>query len=183
MLLEYLGPIVDGCRAALSVSVDKANNLHKLSDADFDSYMETTEHSFLSLTICFKIRDTDDAYSLVFEAGQSFSYDECVEPDVVVEGPEELLMALFDADAHVSPIDELGVSYRIAGNDSGNIIEALGLLCYTPLLRMARSGLDPSSLLSENADTIILAAASDLVTKISQRWIEIQSRDITSSSP
>lgn len=174
MLLEYLGPIIDGSRAALNVSLGKANALHTLTEPEIDSYLETTSPSFLSLTICFQIRDTDDAYSLVFDAGQTYSYDECAEPDVVVEGPEKLLMTLFDADANVSPIDELGVSYQIAGNDPSDIIETLGLLCYTPLLRVARSGVDPSSLLSENADSIILATASDLVAKIVQRWIDVQ---------
>jgi hypothetical protein len=173
MLLEYLGPIVDGCRAALNVSVDKAKALHNLSDADIDLYMDTTEQSFLNLTICFKIKDTDDAYSFVFDEGEAYAYDECVEPDVAFEGVESLLMEMLDADAHVSPIDELGVSYGVSGNDSSNIIESLGVLCFTPLLRVARSGVDPSSLLSDNADSIILATASDLVTKIVQKWIDV----------
>jgi hypothetical protein len=173
MLLEYLGPIVDGCRAALNVSVDKAKALHQLSDAEIDNYMETTEQSFLNLTICFKVKDSDDAYSLVFDKGEAYAFDECVEPDVAFEGSESLLMEMLDADAHVSPIDELGVSYGVSGNDSSNVVESLGVLCFTPLLRVARSGVDPSSLLSENADSIILATASDLVTKIVQKWIDV----------
>ena len=185
MLLEYLGPIVDGCRAALNVSVDKAKAMHKLTDMDIDQYMDTTEQSFLNLTICFKLEDSDDAYSLVFDEGEVYAYDECVEPDVVFEGFESLLMALLDADAHVSPIDELGESYGVSGNDSSDIVESLGVLCFTPLLRVARSGVDPSSLLSENADSIILATASDLVTKIVQKWIDVMvnNKDTENQSP
>jgi hypothetical protein len=173
MLLEFLGPIVDGSRAALNVSLKKAKALHNLTDADIDDYLETTEQSFLNLTICFKLKESDDVYSLVFDEGEAYAFDECVEPDVVFEGSEKLLMELLDADAHVSPIDELGVSYGVSGNDSSNIVESLGVLCFTPLLRVARSGVDPSSLLSENADSIILASASDIVTKIVQKWIDV----------
>ncbi|MDF1539946.1 MAG: hypothetical protein P1Q69_13700 [Candidatus Thorarchaeota archaeon] len=174
MLLEYLGPLIDGCRAALNVSLEKAQALHTLTENDIDTFLETTSPSFLSLTICFQITDTDEACSIVFDAGHISSFDECIEPDVVVAGPEKLLMALFDADANVSPIDELGVSYQIAGNEPSDILEALGMLCYTPLLRVARSGIDPASLLSENADSIILATASDLVNKMVQRWVDVQ---------
>jgi len=173
MLLEFLGPIVDGCRAALNVSVDKAQALHKLTDTDIDEYMETTEPSFLNLTICFKLGEGDEVYSLVFDDGEIYAYDECIEPDVVFEGPESLFITLLDADAHVSPIEELGESYDVSGTDSSNIIEGLGVLCFIPLLRVARSGVDPSSLLSENADSIILATSSDLVTKIVQKWIDV----------
>ncbi len=177
MLLEYLGPLIDGCRAALNVSLAKAQALHTLTEDDIDSFLETISPSFLSLTICFQITDTDEAYSLVFDTGRVSSYDECVEPEVVIVGSEKLLMALFDADANVSPIDELGVSYQVAGDEPRDILEALGMLCYTPLLRVARSGIDPSSLLSENADSILLATASDLVNKIVQRWLDVQAAD------
>ena len=174
MLLEYLGPIVDGCRAALSVKVGKAKELHKITEDEIDAYMETTEQSFLNLTICFKQKGSDDAYSLVFINGEAYAYDECEEPDVVLESSEAFMMSMLDADAHVSPVDELGDSYKVIGNDSANVIEGLGVLCFTPLLRVARSGVDPSSLLSEDADSIILASASDLVLKIVQKWIDVQ---------
>ncbi|MFW9909870.1 MAG: hypothetical protein ACFFEF_14985 [Candidatus Thorarchaeota archaeon] len=172
MLMEFLGPVVDGCRAALNVSIDKAEALSKLTEDDIDSYMDRTEQSFHELTICFHTKDMDDVYSLVFDSGEAYAYDECVEADVVIEAEEPILCSLFDADSDISPVDGLGVQYQISGNDSGNIIEALGVLCYAPLLRVARSGVDPSSLLSENADSIILAAASDLVTKLIKRWID-----------
>ncbi len=174
MIMEYLGPIVDGSRAALSLSVDKARELHQLTESEFEAYMDTTEQSFLDLTICFQADDSELAHSLVFDSGQAYAYEDCVEPDVVISGKARFLMSLFDADSDIDPVDEIGTGFKIAGNDSGNIVEALGLLCYTPLLRIARSGVDPSSLLSEDADAIILASASDLVVKIVRRWIDIQ---------
>ncbi|MFW9978705.1 MAG: hypothetical protein ACFFEJ_11550 [Candidatus Thorarchaeota archaeon] len=174
MIMEYLGPIVDGSRAALSLSIEKARELHQISEAEFEAFMDTTEQSFLDLTICFQANDIEATHSLVFDSSEAYIFEDCVEPDVIISGTERLLMNLFDADSDVDPIEELGQGYGIAGNDSGNIIEALGLLCYTPLLRIARSGVDPSSLLSEDADAIILVSASDLVTKIVRRWIDVQ---------
>ena len=40
MLMEYLGPIVDGCRSALRVSVDKAKQLHNMSEDEFETFLE-----------------------------------------------------------------------------------------------------------------------------------------------
>ncbi len=174
MIMEYLGPIVDGSRAALSLSIEKAKELHKLSDAEFEDYMDRTEQSFLNLTICFRAEDMDQAHSLVFDSGEAYVFEDCTEPDVVILGDSRMLMSLLDADSNVSPVDELGTSYRVVGKDSSDVIEALGLLCFTPLLRIARSGVDPSSLLSEDADSIILAAASDLLASIVRRWIDLQ---------
>ncbi len=174
MLMEFLGPIVDGCRAALSVSVEKAQVMHQLSEAEFEAYMESTEQSFQDITIGFKAEDIDESHSLVFDSGEAYAFEDCAEPDVVLAGPEKVFMSLLDADSDVSPIDELGDGFRIVGNDSSSIIEGLGILCFTPLLRVARSGVDPSSLLSEDADSIILAAASDLVNKLVKRWIDVQ---------
>ncbi len=174
MLMEFLGPIVDGCRAALSVSVEKAQVMHQLSEEEFEAYMESTEQSFQDITICFKAEDIDESHSLVFDSGEAYAFEDCAEPDVVLAGPEKVFMSLLDADSDVSPIDELGDGFRIVGNESSNVIEGLGILCFTPLLRVARSGVDPSSLLSEDADSVILAAASDLVSKIVKRWIDVQ---------
>jgi hypothetical protein len=174
MLMEFLGPIVDGCRAALSVSVEKAQVMHQLSEEEFEAYMDSTEQSFKDITICFRAEDIDESHSLVFDSGEAYAFEDCAEPDVVLAGPERLLMSLLDADSDVSPIDELGNGLMIVGNESSSIVEGLGVLCFTPLLRVARSGVDPSSLLSEDADSVILAAASDLVSKIVKRWIDVQ---------
>ncbi|MHA2433155.1 MAG: hypothetical protein ACXADO_08015, partial [Candidatus Thorarchaeota archaeon] len=45
MLMEYLGPVVDGCCAALNVSLDKARDLHKMSDSEFEEYMSMSTGS------------------------------------------------------------------------------------------------------------------------------------------
>ncbi|MEE8182507.1 MAG: hypothetical protein V3T87_04265, partial [Candidatus Thorarchaeota archaeon] len=55
-----------------------------------------------------------------------------------------------------------------------DVVEALGFLCFPSLLKMARSGIDPSSLLSEDADSIIIAAASNLVTQMVRKWVDAQ---------
>lgn len=174
MIMEYLGPIIDGSRAALSLNIEKAQELHRISESEFEEYMDTTEQSFMDLTICFKADDVDSTHSLVFDSSEVYAFEDCTEPDVVIEGKERLLMSLLDADSDVSPIEEMGSGYKIIGNESRNVVEALGVLCYTPLLRVARSGVDPSSLLSEDADVVILASASDLVAKIVRRWIDVQ---------
>ncbi len=174
MIMEYLGPIVDGSRAALSLSVEKARELHSLSESEFQDFMDTTEQSFMDLTICFQTEDTELTHSMVFDSSEVYAFEDCAEPDVIISGKERFLISLFDADSDISPLEELGKRFKITGNDSGNVVEALGMLCYTPLLRVARSGVDPSSLLSEDADAIILASASDLVIKIVRKWIDIQ---------
>ena len=45
MLLEYLVPVIDGCRAALNVSIDQAKSLEKMSESEFDEYMTTADNS------------------------------------------------------------------------------------------------------------------------------------------
>ncbi|MFX1440939.1 MAG: hypothetical protein ACFFFD_11885, partial [Promethearchaeota archaeon] len=84
MLMEYLGPIVDGCRSALSVSVEKARQLHDMSEDEFEELMHSKEGSFSNISFCFKTSDTDDEYSIVFDGGLTKVYDECIEPDVVI---------------------------------------------------------------------------------------------------
>jgi hypothetical protein len=37
-----------------------------------------------------------------------------------------------------------------------------------------RSGIDPTSLLAEDADSVIMIAASNLVTKMLRKWIDYQ---------
>ncbi|MFW9846870.1 MAG: hypothetical protein ACFFD6_08990 [Candidatus Thorarchaeota archaeon] len=173
MLMEYLGPIVDGCRTALSVSVEKAKSLHKMSESEFLEFMQSGGQSFVDLSICFKTRDSDDLHSVVFTGGRVKLYDECVEPDVVITSDFRTLVDLLDSDPSISPPDLIGDSLEVTGSDSKEIVEALGFLCYPSLLRMARSGVDPSSLLAEDADALIIAAASDMVTRMVQRWIDV----------
>jgi putative sterol carrier protein len=173
MLMEYLGPIVDGCRAALSVSVEKARNFHKLSEDEFEEFMHSSGNSFTDFSLCFKTSESDDEYSIVFDGGRVKVYDECIEPDVVIASGVETLVDLLDSDARISPPDLVGNKLQVVGADATEVVEALGFLCYPSLLRMARSGIDPSSLLAEDADSIIIAAASDMVTKMVQKWIDI----------
>jgi putative sterol carrier protein len=173
MLMEYLGPIVDGCRSALSVSVEKARQLHKMSEDEFEELMHSKEGSFSNISFCFKTSDTDDEYSIVFDGGLTKVYDECIEPDVVISSDFETLVDLLDSDARISPPELLRGRLQVVGAEPMEIVEALGFLCYPSLLRMARSGVDPSSLLSEDADAVIIAAASDMVTRMVREWIDI----------
>ena len=173
MLMEYLGPVVDGCRAALNVSVANAKLLNKMSEADFEEHISSVTDSYMDLTICFRTSDADDEYSVVFDHGKAIIYDECIEPDVVITSDEETLISICDSDPRVSPYDVLGTKLKITGSDNLDIVEGLGFLCYPTLLRVAKSGVDPSSLLSEDADSVIMAAASDLVIKMIRKWIDV----------
>lgn len=172
--MEYLGPVIDGCRAAMRVSVDDAHNLDTMCEADMDRYIDSSGDSFKEVTICFRACDTDESASIVFENGGVSVYDECVECDVTITGTASTLIEILDIDSRLSPVELLGSLIHISGSDSDPVIEGLGLLCFPSLLRMARSGVDPSSLLAEDADTVIMAAASDMVTKMVRRWIDIQ---------
>jgi hypothetical protein len=174
MLMEYLGPVVDGCRAAFNVSLEHARDLHKISEPEMDVLMESISESFFDLTICFRPKDTEDVYSIVIEGGSTKVYDECIEPEVVISADEAVLIDILDSDSQTSPVDILGAKLMIAGNDSSDVIEGLGILCFPSLLRMARSGIDPTSLLSEDADSVIMIAASNLVTKMLRKWIDHQ---------
>ena len=174
MLMEYLGPVVDGCRASLRVGIERAHDMHKMPESEFEKYMSAIEHSFRALTICFKATDVDELLSIVFENGVTSVHNECVEPDVVVSGTIEHLTDIVSIDSRVSPTDAIGVSVRLAGAQSSDVVEALGFLCFPSLLKIARSGVDPSSLLSEDADSIIIAAASNLVTQMVRKWIDAQ---------
>ena len=174
MLMEYLGPVVDGCRAAFRVSIERAHDIHKLPESEFEEYMNVAEHSFRDLTICFKATDADELLSIVFSNGATSIHDECEEPDVVVSGTVNHLTDIMNIDSRISPTDVIGVSVQIAGAESADVVEALGFLCYPSLLKMARSGVDPSSLLSEDADSIIIAAASNLVTQMVRKWVDAQ---------
>ncbi len=174
MLMEYLVPVIDGCRAALKVSIDRARELQNMPDSEFEQYLDGTEQSFRALTICFKMTDTGEVCSIEFEHGVSTVSDECMEPDVVISSDFKTMADLFDSDSRSLPTDVLGTKVDVSGNDSLEVVEALGLFCFCPLLRMARSGIDPSSLLAEDADSAIMAAASSLVTDLVRKWISLQ---------
>ncbi len=174
MLMEYLGPVVDGCRAALNVSIDKAQELHKMSEEDFEQHISTVADSYRNLTICMKAIDSGDEYSVVFDKGKSSVFDECIEPDVIIISDNDTLLAIFNSDPKISPPEVLGTRLKISGNNSLDVVEGLGFLCYPSLLRVAKSGIDPSSLLSEDADSVIMATASDLVVKMIRKWIDTQ---------
>jgi putative sterol carrier protein len=173
MLMEYLGPVVDGCKAALNVSVEKARDLHKMSEEDFEQHISSVPDSYRDLTICLKVSDASEEFSIVFDRGKTTVYDECVEPDVVIVGDYDTLYAICDSDPKLSPPEVLGSSLKITASDNLNLVEGLGFLCYPSLLRVAQSGVDPSSLLSEDADSVVMAAASDLVVKMIRKWIDI----------
>ena len=174
MLMEYLGPIVDGCQAAFNVSIEEAHNLEKITEQDFLNHMDASGDSFQEITICFEANDCKEQCAIVFYDGTAKTSEVCENPNVIVRSRLDLLLDLLDPDSKLSPVALLGVSLEVTGNDVSEVVEGLGLLCYPSLLRMAISGVDPSSLLSQEADTIILAAASDLVTKLIQKWIGLQ---------
>jgi hypothetical protein len=173
MLMEYLGPVVDGCRAALNVSIEKAQDLHKMTEDDFENHISLVTDSFRDLTICLKTSDTGDEYSIVFDRGQTTVYDECIEPDVIVVADNDTLVAICDSDSKVSPPEILGNKLKVSGSDNMDVVEGLGFLCYPSLLRVAKSGVDPSSLLVDDADSVIMVTASDLVVKMIRKWIDV----------
>ena len=174
MLMEYLGPVIDGCRAALKVGIERAQDIHKMPESEFEKHMNATEPSLRNLTICFKATDVDEFLSIVFENGATSIHDECVEPAVVISGTISHLTDIMNIDSRISPTDIIGVSVQVFGAESSDVVEALGFLCFPSLLKMARSGVDPSSLLSEDADSIIIAAASSLVTQMVRKWVDAQ---------
>jgi len=177
MLMEYLGPVVDGCRAALNVSLEEAEKLHELSEEKFEEYMQSTMESFKNITLCFQATDTDEIASIVFNNGKPEVFEECIEPDVQILAKYNDLLDLLDTDSKTIPSERLGTEVLVTGEDSLDVVQGLGLLCYPSLLRVAQSGIDPSSLLSEDADAVIMATASDLVIKMIRKWIDIQVKD------
>ncbi len=172
--MEYLSPLIEGCQAAFKLSLEKAVDLHKLSEEDYETYIDTAPQSLHDVTICFKTDDTEDIISMVFQDGEARIYDECVEPDVILNGNRSVLLQLIDSDSRISPVETLGLSFFVTGTDYSTIVESLGLLCFPPLLRVARSGVDPTSLLSEDADSVIISAASDLVTNLINKWVSLR---------
>ena len=116
----------------------------------------------------------DEEGSIVFLKGKVAVYDECIESSVTIQAELQILLTVLDTDSKLSPIELLGTELEIDGEDMQEIIQALGFLCYPSLLRIAKSGIDPSSLLVDDADSVIMAAASDLVVKMVRKWIDIQ---------
>ncbi|TFG34446.1 hypothetical protein EU527_03265 [Candidatus Thorarchaeota archaeon] len=174
MLLEYLIPVIDGCRAALNVSIDRAKSVENLSESEFEEYMNTAENSFRDIGFCFKAIDVEEEGSLVFIKGKVSVIDECLESNVTINARLQTLLTLLDTDSKISPVELLGSEIEVEGEDSQDVVQGLGLLCYPSLLRIAESGIDPSSLLVEDADSIIMAAASDLVVKMIRKWINLK---------
>jgi hypothetical protein len=174
MLMEYLGPVVDGCRAAFNVSLDRAQTLNEITESEFEKYMTITDDSYKEIGLCFKTTDTNEAVALVFTKGKPEVLDECIEPNVIILAKLETLLTVLDSDSKVSPPDLLGTEIKVEGEDSLDVVQGLGLLCYPSLLRVARSGIDPSSILAEDADSVIMATASDLVVKMIRKWIDTQ---------
>ena len=113
MLMEYLGPVVDGCRAALNVSLDNAQDLNKMSEEDFDQHITSVQDSFGDLTICLKPSDSDDLFSVVFDRGKTTVFDECIEPDVVISADNDTLIAICDSDPKLSPHEVLGSGLKV----------------------------------------------------------------------
>ncbi|TXT55342.1 MAG: hypothetical protein BAJATHORv1_40253 [Candidatus Thorarchaeota archaeon] len=173
MIMEFLSPIVDGCRAAFNVDLDRARNIHKLSEDEFQEYMDMIGDSYENLSICFKDLD-GNIFSLTFEHGFTEISDECIDPDVVIIGDRDALTDLLDTDSKISPVDAIANKTKVVGTDTDTVVEALGFLAYPTLLKMAQSGIDPSSLLAEDADSVIMAAATDLITKMVKKWVDTQ---------
>ena len=144
-----------------------------MSEEDFEQHISSVPDSYRDLTICLKVSDAPEEFSIVFDRGKTTVYDECIEPDVVIVGDYDTLFAICDSDPKLSPPEVLGSSLKISASDNLNLVEGLGFLCYPSLLRVAQSGVDPSSLLSEDADSVIMVAASDLVVKMIRKWIDI----------
>ncbi|MGY5854146.1 MAG: hypothetical protein RTU92_11305 [Candidatus Thorarchaeota archaeon] len=174
MLMEFLTPVVDGCRAALNVGLNHARESESLSDAVVEEYIDTTTESFLDAAICFRSTDTDEMILVTFKDGLVIMREDCVEPTAVISASETTLLRVLDADPKISLTGLMENDLEIGGTTSQDAIEALGLLCYPQLLRMAKSGIDPSNLDSEDADSIITATASELVTSLVQKWLDIQ---------
>lgn len=174
LLMEYLTPIVEGCRAAFDVTLGEAEKLHHLDEEQIISRIQAVSESYSLKSFCFKCTDSDDKFSIVFSTRNCRLHEECIDADAVIVGPHEQLIELMDPDSKVSPLEGLGESYDIQGNDIHSVVEAIGLLTFPILLKMARDGIDPSSLLAEDADSVITMVASDMVTKMIQKWVDLR---------
>ena len=179
MIMDYLAPVVDGCRAALRVSVEQARRSQGMSQSAFNECLESGEGSFRDLTVCFRCLDTDEVASIAFDRGHATVYDDCVDADVTISSDSRDFSELLDSDSKLSPLDLLGNRLTVTGSEPQDVIEALGLLCFPALWRLARSGVEPTSVLSEDADSVVMAAASDLVTRLVRAWIDLQLKSNT----
>ncbi len=173
MLMEYLGPVVDGCRAAFQMDVESAKKLDSISEREFTEVLDMTGDSFQDVAFCITTPEGDSQFSVVFEEGLASLKQGCHHENVVMSAPEDVLLELFGGDSRLSPLDVLDGDLKVEGFDACEVAEALGFLVFPTLLQMARSGIDPSSLHAEDADSVIMATASDLVTRLLKRWIDV----------
>ncbi len=174
MLMEYLGPVVDGCRAALQMDVESAKKLDTMSEQEFDEVLNTAGDSFQDVAFCITTLGGNSQFSVVFEEGVASLEQGCHHEGVVMSAPEDVLLELFGGDSQLSPLDVIDDDLKVEGPDACQVAEALGFLVFPTLLQMARSGIDPSSLHVEDADSVIMTTASDLVTRLLKRWVDIQ---------
>jgi hypothetical protein len=177
MLLEYLIPILDGCKAALNVNVTQALNLEKFSEEQFETHLESTDSAFKELAICMRVSNSEEEYNLDFNEGIATITEEMEEPNVFIIGSYESLILVLDADPKTSLKNLLGDEIKILSHESQDAIDAIGFLCFSELYRVASSGVDPTNLESEDADSVIAATATELITSTLKRWIEIQVSD------
>ncbi len=174
MIMEYLGPVVDGCRAALNVNIKDATSLDEITDTQFEKFMEETSESFSDITIRMNDIDTNEVLTLSFVDGQVEFDDETEEPNVYILASTNVMLTILDADPRASLVDLLSGSLEIIAHDSQDAIEAIGFLCFPALQRAASLGIDPSNLESEDADSIITSTATELVTSALKQWIDVQ---------
>ena len=161
MLLEYLIPILDGCKAALNVDVTQALKIGKFSEEQFVRHLESTDSAFKELAICIRVSNSE----------------EMEEPNVYIIGSYDSLTLVLDADPKTSLKNLLGDEIKIISHESQDAIDAIGFLCFSELYRVASSGVDPTNLESEYADSVIAATATELITSTLKKWIEIQVSD------
>ncbi len=174
MLMEFLIPVVDGCRAALNVKIGEAKSLDNVTEEQFQQYMDTTVESYKELVLGITELESDEKYYLVFDEGQVSIEEEVDEPNVVILAPADAMISILDADPKISIAELLKDQLQILAHDPQDAIEAIGFLCFPELQRVARSGADPTNLESEDADTIITQTATELVTGVLKHWIDIQ---------
>ncbi len=172
LLMEFLSPIIDGCRAAMGVSIETARRLGEMTEEEFRRHMNAVGGSYEATRICIRTWDTDESYMVAFEDGVPSVESTCGAADVTVHAEAPVLRSVFasDPDVHVPALLRSAIDIDCAEPEAA--VEAIGLLVYPVLLRMAESGIDPSSLLCEDADSLITSAASDLVTKALRAWID-----------
>ncbi|MEM4735226.1 MAG: hypothetical protein QXS20_05850 [Candidatus Thorarchaeota archaeon] len=176
MIMDYLVPLLNGCRVALRMGVADVEHSRNMTEDEFNRHLESVEPSLRNISVCFVANDTDERASIVFDDGVAEVSEDCFESDVVVSADLDTLIEIFSSDPRVTVLDILEEDVDISGSNHEDVIEVLGLMCYPALCKMARDGVDPTSVLSEDAYAVVMAAASDLVTKAVRLWIDRQLR-------